>query len=124
MAGAWETAKGDRWTEEYWTGMRGGIMLGAGRCGKGDQLHDWEATRIMRDADGTLIFWASPKGGPAVAFKAVSASDDEIVFANPAHDYPQRIRYWRTGTMLNAEISLTDGSKAMRWTYRPIAPHK
>ncbi len=40
------------------------------------------------------------------------------LFANAAHDYPQRIRYWREGETLNAEISLLDGSKAMRWQYK------
>jgi hypothetical protein len=40
------------------------------------------------------------------------------VFANPAHDYPQRIRYWLEGNALNAEISRIDGSKTVRWTYR------
>lgn len=121
LAGSWTETKGERWTEEYWTGMRGGIMLGGGRSGKGDQLRDWEALRITRDADGGLTYWASPKGAPAVAFKVVSASGTEIIFANPAHDYPQRIRYWRSGKILNAEISLADGSKAIRWSYSPAA---
>ncbi|MGY4397037.1 hypothetical protein ACVWZA_002228 [Sphingomonas sp. UYAg733] len=34
-----------------------------------------------------------------------------------AHDYPQRIRYWREGKILNAKISLSYGSKRMRWSY-------
>ena len=43
-----------------------------------------------------------------------------IEFANPGHDYPQRIRYWREGDTLNAEISLMDGSRASRWSYSPL----
>jgi hypothetical protein len=46
------------------------------------------------------------------------ATETEIIFVNPAHDYPQRIRYWQDGRRLNAEISLKDGSRAMRWLYR------
>ena len=120
MAGRWVETNGDRWTEEHWTHMRGGIMIGAGRSGKGDALSSWEATRIERGADGVLTFWGSPEGATPTPFRMVSSTATEIVFANPAHDYPQRIRYWREGKRLKAEISLADGSQPMRWTYRPI----
>ena len=120
MAGDWLLVKGDEWTEEHWTTMRGGIMLGAGRSGKGDVLRDWEQTRIDHDVDGVLTFWASPLGATPVPFKMVSMTSVEIVFANPKHDYPQRIRYWRDGKSLNAEISLADGSRPNRWHYRPV----
>lgn len=120
MAGAWIETKGDRWTDEFWTHMRGDIMIGAGRSGEGEKLESWEQPRITRDADGGLTFWGSPGGAKPVPFRMVSSGPTEIVFANPAHDYPQRIRYWREGKMLNAEISLADGSKAMRWSYSPM----
>jgi ABC-type amino acid transport substrate-binding protein len=120
MAGAWIEATADRWAEEYWTGPRGGLMIGAGRSGKGEVLQSWEATRITAAADGRLTFWGSPQGAPPVAFAMVSMTGSEIIFANAKHDYPQRIRYWREGAMLNAEISLIDGSKPMRWHYRAM----
>nr|WP_299908973.1 DUF6265 family protein [Sphingomonas bacterium] len=118
MAGCWEQASGTQWTEECWMGARGGIMLGAGRSGVGENLRDWEATQILAGPDGKLAYWASPDGGARVSFPMVSQGPKEIVFANPAHDYPQRIRYWLDGETLNAEISLIDGSNAMRWSYR------
>ena len=43
-----------------------------------------------------------------------------IEFTNPAHDYPQRIRYWREGDKLIAEIALIDGKRAVSWTYEPV----
>ena len=43
-----------------------------------------------------------------------------IEFSNPAHDYPQRIRYWREGDTLHAEIALLDGSRAVQWSYAPM----
>jgi hypothetical protein len=118
MAGCWEQVSGEKWTEECWMGPRGGIMLGAGRSGAGAALHEWEATQILAGTDGEIAFWASPDGGARVGFPMVSQGPKEIVFANPAHDYPQRIRYWLDGETLNAEISLMDGSKTMRWSYR------
>jgi hypothetical protein len=93
-------------------------MLGAGRSGMGDKLSEWEAMQIIAATDGKLVYWASPDGGTRVSFTEASRGPTEIVFANAAHDYPQRIRYWREGEMLNAEISLIDGSRAMRWQYK------
>lgn len=118
MAGCWERASGDRWTEECWMAPRGGIMLGAGRSGAGETLREWEATEILAGPDGKLAYWASPQGGARVAFPVVSQGPREIAFANPSHDYPQRIRYWMEGDALNAEISTVGGGNLKRWTYR------
>ena len=93
-------------------------MLGAGRAGTGDKLSEWEATQIIAGPDGRLVYWASPDGGARVGFTEISRGPTEIVFANAGHDYPQRIRYWRDGAMLDAEISLLDGSKPIRWQYK------
>ncbi|QNA86941.1 hypothetical protein G4G27_11710 [Sphingomonas sp. So64.6b] len=117
LAGCWVQQVAQKWTEECWTPPRAGMMLGSGRSGVGPRLKSWEANQILPDADGKLVFWASPGGGTRVAFPLLSQGANEIVFANAAHDYPQRIRYWREGKALNAEISLTDGSKSMRWHY-------
>jgi len=118
MAGCWEQVSGEHWTEECWMGPRGGVMLGAGRSGVGEKLREWEASEIIAGPDGKLAYWASPQGGARVSFPMVSQGPHEIVFANPAHDYPQRIRYWMEGEALNAEISMIGGDRPRRWTYR------
>jgi hypothetical protein len=120
MAGAWQQAGGEKWADEYWTAPRGGVMLGAARMGKGDRLNVWEQTRIEQAADGTITFIASPMGVPATRFAMLSQNESEIVFTAPDHDYPQRIRYWREGALLKAEISKIDGSGAQIWSYTPI----
>lgn len=120
LTGAWALKNGDEWGDEYWTPPRGGIMIGAARMGKGDKLIVWESTRIGYDEDGTLAFWAMPRGVPATKFRMLSRGATEIVFTNAAHDYPQRVRYWREGRMLKAEIALIDGSKAFRFDYQPM----
>ena len=120
MAGAWIETKGEAWADEFWTPMRGGVMIGAGRSGKGKERARWEQSRIERGAGGKLTFWVSPNGAKPISFPMVSSSANEIIFANPAHDYPQRIRYWREGRLLNAEISRADGTKATRWQYQPM----
>lgn len=120
MAGAWTLAEGERWTEEFWTAPRGGVMLGASREGQGDTLRTWEAIRIVRRADGTLAYVPMPNGGTPVEFALVRQDTQSIEFANPAHDFPQRIRYWRDGDRLHAEIALIDGSRAITWSYAPM----
>lgn len=118
LAGCWEQRKADRWTEECWTAPRGGLMIGSGRDGQGDTVRHWEWMRIERGADGVLTFYGSPKGAAAVGFKMTESTDGAITFVNAAHDFPQRIRYQRTATGIDAEISLADGSKPIRWRYR------
>ncbi|MEA3387944.1 DUF6265 family protein [Sphingobium sp. CCH11-B1] len=119
LTGEWQQQRGDRWAEEVWTLPRGGVMIGVGRTGRGESLSGWEVMRIVRAGDGTLAFHAAPEGGAATIFPAVEQGVRDIIFANPAHDYPQRIRYWREGRLLMAETSNMDGSGAQSWTYSP-----
>ena len=50
--------------------------------------------------------------GKPVAFKLTSANKKELVFENPAHDYPQKITYTKSGAnALVAEISGTQNDK-------------
>lgn len=118
LAGCWEQRKGERWTEECWTGPRGGLMIGSGRDGTGDRINHWEYMRIERGADGAVTFYGSPKGASAVAFKATAVSDKQITFVNTRHDYPQRVRYVAAADGIDAEVSLADGTKPQRWRYR------
>ena len=93
-------------------------MIGSGRDGMGDNVRHWEWMRIERSTDGSVTFFGSPKGAPAVGFKATELSATSITFVNAAHDYPQRVRYEKTADGLDAEVSLSDGSNANKWTYR------
>jgi hypothetical protein len=119
LSGCWEQRSDDgSWTEECWTDTRGGLMIGSGRVGKGDQVGHWEWMRIERGSDGSLTFYGSPKGATPVGFKATETGEKSITFVNPNHDYPQRVRYAVTDTGLDAEVSLADGSKPNRWSFR------
>lgn len=124
MSGCWVQERGARWTEECWMAPRAGMMLGAGRTGDGDRLRDWEAMQIMvaDGADGSdhLEFWASPRGAARVRFTQSMEETKGIAFVNAAHDYPQRIHYWREGMRLKVRISLLDGSRAAEWDYAPM----
>ena len=124
MAGCWETHSEGVWVEECWTGPRGGIMLGSGRSGKGEQLINWEVMQIVRTptddpARPKVTFYGAPSNKDRTPFHWVASSSRDVTFLNAEHDFPQRIRYWREGRDLVAEISLKDGTKAQRWRYAP-----
>ena len=118
MAGAWENAEGERWTEEVWVAPRGGMMMGLSRAGRGETVREFEYIRLQAGADGVPVYWASPGGGPAVGFRLVASDAASATFENPAHDFPQRIHYRRDGDRLVATISARDGSNATSWTYQ------
>ena len=122
LAGTWAMEDGASWADELWTDPRGGVMLGLSRIGFGSEVKSWELTQIKTRKDGTLAYIVQEEGKPAVEYPLVLISAEAIEFSNPANDYPQRIRYWRQGKLLMAEISKLDGSQTLRWNYRPVVP--
>jgi len=116
MSGQWQTADGA--TEESWTAPRGGMMLGVGRTTRDGVVREYEFLRLQAGADGVPVYWGSPNGATPVGFRLSQAGPSSATFDNPAHDYPQRIRYRRDGDALIATISAIDDSHATSWTYR------
>jgi uncharacterized protein DUF6265 len=122
MAGCWEQRSGDRWTEECWSSPRGAMMIGYSRSGQGGSISEWEVMQIIHaETDDPAIPWmtfsAAPSGQNRTTFDWAPAKEPGVTFVNLNHDYPQRIRYWREGAHLMAEISLANGSKPRRWRY-------
>ena len=116
MAGCWQMRDGERWAEECWTIPRGGQMMGSGRTGAGDAVRSFEFMLIERGEDG-LLFRAAPGGSGWTAFAAGEDPGEGVTFLNPGNDYPQRVRYWREGDLLKAEISQIDGSRAVAFSF-------
>ena len=71
----------------------------------------WEFIRVY--ARGTdLVYAAQPHNQPAAEFMSERVSDSVVIFANPAHDYPQRIIYRRAGKdSLRARVEGTPGGR-------------
>jgi hypothetical protein len=124
MTGAWEHADEQGWADEYWTPLRGDLMLGSARSGTGEKLDFWEQMRIQKEDDGAVVLWVVSAGQKPVRFEATVSAENSIVFENPEHDYPQRIYYWREGKELKAEISLLDGSTVVRFSFDLIRNQK
>jgi len=119
MSGRWASVSANgRWTEESWSAPRGGVMLGYSRSGAGQSLREFEFLRLQAGSDGIPAYLAQPGGRPATAFRLTAREGQSATFDNPQHDFPQRIRYVRTGDRMVATISRLDGSNAVSWTFR------
>ena len=120
LAGSWQMEQGSDWADQVWMQPRGGAMLGLGRAGFGPQVQSWEMMRIAVKADGKVSYYTQSAGKPPAEFPMVAASTESVEFANSGYEYPQRIRFWRQGQLLMAEMSRLDGSDVRRWNYRPV----
>ncbi|HEX8512098.1 MAG TPA: DUF6265 family protein [Allosphingosinicella sp.] len=121
LAGHWmhEDKEKAVWTEESWL-SRGRMLVGVAMSGSGEAVKSFEYMRIETDKDGSTTFWASPQGRTPVPFRMVSLGAAEVVFQNPANDYPTRIVYRRSGGLLVATISGPGGAYAQTWRYRRV----
>ena len=75
----------------------------------------YEFMRIARDDSGHLSFFAQPRGVAPAGFPAIHTTPTEVVFENPAHDFPQRIVYrFEAPATLRAYIEGTIDAKTRR----------
>lgn len=93
MLGCWESADAEPGSGETWRVTNDGTMIGFGRVVSNAEVVATEQMRIERGDDGNLAFIASPSGQATARFVLVSIADDEVVFENREHDFPQRIIY-------------------------------
>jgi hypothetical protein len=103
IAGCWESTRGGRHVAEHWMAPEGGTMMGVSRTTAGEKTTEWEFLIIRQGAQG-LDYVAKPSRQPEATFTATRATANEVVFENPAHDFPKRIVYKRDGDTLTASI--------------------
>ncbi len=110
LAGCWSSEGAEHGSAEHWMAPAGGTMLGMARTVRDGQTVAYEWLRIVETPNGSLRYLARPDGGAETRFELVerqggAGQDEAVAFANPDHDFPQRIAYRRSGTRLEAEIS-------------------
>lgn len=103
IAGCWDSTRGTRHVAEHWMPPEGGTMMGVSRTTTGEKTTEWEFL-IIRQTDKGLEYVAKPSRQPEATFTASRATANEVVFENPAHDFPKRISYKRDGDSLMASI--------------------
>ncbi|MFV3074119.1 DUF6265 family protein [Niveispirillum fermenti] len=125
LSGQWLRVDGDKRWEEHYMRPAGGVIVGMSRSVRPGRPPSVEFIRIAPGADGRLTYHAHPLGQAPAGFPLVEQGPGLAVFANPAHDFPQRITYRLMGDELTATIEGPDGDAGMRrasWTWRRAGP--
>jgi hypothetical protein len=118
LRGCWEGRQGEATLEEIWSKPLGLSMLGLSRAVKNGKTMSYEFMQFRENNEG-LAFIAQPQGGPAVSFRFARSAEDEVVFENPQHDFPQRITYQRKGKgLLLASIEGTEKERTSAGNFK------
>ncbi len=104
LAGQWCGGSAERKIEEAWLPEAGGALLGMSRTLRGGATESFEFMRLV-PAGSDAGFHVQPNGVAPTVFAIAGHGEGWVVFANPGHDFPQRIEYRRDGTGLQASIS-------------------
>ena len=123
LQGCWEMTSGARLVEEQWTRPRGGIMLAVGRTTRDGRLVEYEHI-VLSEKDGSLAYEAHPSGQPPAVFTLREVDDGHVLFANDAHDFPQRIGYRRDGAdrlLAWVEGTMNGQPRRIDFTYQRVA---
>jgi hypothetical protein len=93
LAGHWRGEKDGVVTEEVWLPPAGGMCLGMNRSvAREGGRASFEFLRI-EVRDGKPVYLASPSAEEPTPFVLTSSEEGAVAFANPEHDFPQRIEY-------------------------------
>ena len=117
LTGSWCSESADATAEEHWIEPHGGVLLGLNRSVRAAGGVFFEYLRIVEE-EGAVVYYASPAGRPATPFTLVESGDRRAVFANPEHDFPQRIIYESTGDELVATIEGDVGGETRLSSWR------
>lgn len=117
LSGYWLSCADGREVSETWSDPRGGHLLGSSLTSSKGKV-SFELARIGPSSGGTSFF-AQPSGQAPAEFPLKSAAERQVVFENPAHDFPQRVIYRREGDRLHARIEGRIGGKdrVVDWSY-------
>lgn len=119
LAGCWSSQEEGERSEECWLAPAGGLMVGVHRDVGADGRAVFEFLRIEQTPHA-VVYLASPGGREPTSFQMISCDERRVVFANPEHDFPQRIIYFiDPENRLNARVEgETNGQRqALQWTW-------
>ncbi|MEM9573211.1 MAG: DUF6265 family protein [Pseudomonadota bacterium] len=126
FTGCWMSEDGAM--REVWSANEGDLLFGYSvnldleqDRFPGAQITFFEQMRIdlMGDEDHPAAFYAYPAGQGPTRFVQTDYGDRTSTYENAENDFPQRIRYWRDGDQLKAEISTLDETTKRRFTFIP-----
>ena len=124
LEGEWRGVTDGAEIEEHWTSPAGGGLVGMHKEVRNGKMVAFEFLRIVKldeSPEGAVGYVSSPNGVAPTTFKLTELGERRVVFANPTHDFPQRILYWLgSDGSLHARIDGVVGGKseAMEWIWR------
>lgn len=92
LQGCWELVSPTRTVEEFWMTAKGGSMIGVSRTIRDGKTAAYEMI-VLREERERLAYEAHPSGQTPATFLSTRISGSELVFENPAHDFPQEVGY-------------------------------
>ena len=93
LAGCWASVGGETGSGEQWTIPAGNTLFGVSRSVKAGKTVAYEFMQIHTNDAGKIEFIARPSGQTGATFVLKSLTENEVIFENPTHDFPQRIIY-------------------------------
>jgi hypothetical protein len=124
LLGEWVADSGERVVTESWRASSEKTFEGAGvtRAKASGEIVDGEALRLVEMTDAVFYVAKVAHNEYPVAFRLVECDDGRLVFANPTHDFPQRLEYRRVGEA-GLKVDVSAGSRAFTLDFRrPAAP--
>ncbi|RZJ83642.1 MAG: hypothetical protein EOO20_22440 [Chryseobacterium sp.] len=114
LDGSWGNASSQGTLSEKWVKANDSVYYGESYFIVSNDTVFAEKVKLD-ETNGKLAYTVSVPGQnneKPVRFEATTMTDNQLVFENPAHDYPNKITYNKVGTdSLVAEISGTKGGK-------------
>ena len=114
LIGSWQTKSTDGTLSENWKKLNDSTYQGQSYFVKGKDTLHFETITLQQKGD-ELTYLATIKGqnsDKAVSFMLTKTTENQLVFENPTHDYPQKISYNHVSKdSLVAEISGVQQSK-------------
>jgi hypothetical protein len=122
ISGCWDLTRNARHVAETWTPAEGGTMMGISRTVNNGKTSEWEFL-IIREGGKGLEYVAKPSRQPETTFTSTRVSANEVVFENPAHDFPKKIVYKRDGDSLIAAIEgpMNGQTRRIEFPYKKAA---
>lgn len=113
MVGCWESRDDVKhlFLSEQWMKPAGGMMIGVGRTVKNGKAVGFEFMRIEQQGVDISFISRPKENKDDTIFSLLKWGPDEVIFENPAHDFPQRIIYRRQGGRLIGRIEGKENGK-------------
>src|SRR5215471_17653169 len=92
LSGCWGFTRNGRHVIEQWTPPEGGTLVGLSRTVANGRTTEYEFLLIRAGAGG-LEYVAKPSGQAEAIFTSTRVTSTDVVFENPAHDFPKKIQY-------------------------------